>query len=259
MATKKTGRRKWYWGSSLDDFLKQEGIYDDVVAQVEKEAIARQLQQTAKKWKITEKRVAEPTKTRRGQLDKLLNPKDSNITIKTLHERIRINGTRVLTLKELLRPGLRAIFVGCNPSPRSVGIGHYYQGRHGIRFWSRLREFHITGLLPAGCQDIHAFEQGYGFADLVRRPTASARELTRAEMVAGVDGLIARLNRIGDRPIIVFTYAKPWNLARDRLEQMGYCVLKMPAPYAPQNKVRAEMRRIRNVICGDLITPNSIP
>jgi hypothetical protein len=40
-----------HWGSSLDDFLKQEGIYDEVVAQVEKEVIATQLEQAMKKKK----------------------------------------------------------------------------------------------------------------------------------------------------------------------------------------------------------------
>jgi antitoxin HicB len=38
-----------HWGSSLDDFLMEEGIYDEVVATVEKEIIAWQLQQAMKK------------------------------------------------------------------------------------------------------------------------------------------------------------------------------------------------------------------
>src|SRR6266542_1984002 len=52
-----------HWGSSLDSFLKEEGIYDEVVAQVEKEVIAWQLQQAMKKQKITKKRMAELMKT----------------------------------------------------------------------------------------------------------------------------------------------------------------------------------------------------
>src|ERR1022692_3508990 len=54
-----------HWGSSLDDFLKEEGIYDEVVAQVEKEVIAWQLEQAMKKKKITKKRMAELMKTSR--------------------------------------------------------------------------------------------------------------------------------------------------------------------------------------------------
>ena len=87
-------KKKWYWGSSLDDFLKEEGIYDEAVATVEKEIIAWQLQQAMKKKKITKKRMAELMKTSRTQLDKLLNPKDGNVTIKTLHKAAAVVGKR---------------------------------------------------------------------------------------------------------------------------------------------------------------------
>jgi len=53
-------------------------------------------------------------------------------------ETIDLNGQSVETLKELLKPGLRAVFVGINPSPKSVKHGHYYQGKLGKRFWNRL-------------------------------------------------------------------------------------------------------------------------
>jgi len=56
MATKKPARKKSYWGSSLDDFLREESIYDEVVAQVEKEVTAWQLRQA--KQKIIKKRVS---------------------------------------------------------------------------------------------------------------------------------------------------------------------------------------------------------
>ena len=49
-------------------------------------------------------------------------------------EAIEIQGKQIFTLKELLRPGLRAVFVGINPALISVDCGHYYQGRLGKRF-----------------------------------------------------------------------------------------------------------------------------
>ena len=79
-------------GSSLDDFLKEEGIYDEVVVQVDTEVIAWQLEQAMKKKKITKKRMAELMKTSRTQVDKLLNPKDGNVTIKTLHKAAAVVG-----------------------------------------------------------------------------------------------------------------------------------------------------------------------
>jgi len=69
-------------------------------------------------------------------------------------ELIMVNGEPVVTLKELLRPGLRAIFIGFNPSTTSVAAGHYYQGRHGRTLWTRLQKYGVTGLLPKGAEDV---------------------------------------------------------------------------------------------------------
>ena len=46
-------------------------------------------------------------------------------------ETITIEGKKILTLKELLCLGLRAVFIGINPTPDSVQCGHYYQGMLG--------------------------------------------------------------------------------------------------------------------------------
>ncbi len=85
-------KKKWYQGSSLDDFLKEEGIYDEVVAQVEKEVIAWQLGQAMKKKKITKKRMAELMKTSRAQLDRLLDPDNGGATIESLQRAAKIVG-----------------------------------------------------------------------------------------------------------------------------------------------------------------------
>jgi DNA-binding Xre family transcriptional regulator len=87
-------KKKWYKGSSLDDWLKEEGIYDAVVAQAEKETIAWQLQEAMKKKNISKKKMADLMKTSRTQVDKLLNPKDGNVTIKTLHKAAAVVGKR---------------------------------------------------------------------------------------------------------------------------------------------------------------------
>jgi TDG/mug DNA glycosylase family protein len=104
----------------------------------------------------------------------------------------------VETLREMLRPGLRAIFVGLNPSPVSVQARHYYQGHLGRMFWRRLQAYGLTTELPAGREDEAAFEPGYGFADLVRRPTARAGDLARREIRASVPDLIRRIGSTGE-------------------------------------------------------------
>ena len=83
-----------HWGSSVDDWLKEEGIYEEAKATVEKEMIAWQLAQAMKKKKISKIRMAELMKTSRTQVDKLLNPKDGNVTIKTLHKAAAVVGKR---------------------------------------------------------------------------------------------------------------------------------------------------------------------
>ncbi|MBV9247290.1 MAG: hypothetical protein JO366_21040 [Methylobacteriaceae bacterium] len=49
-------------------------------------------------------------------------------------ETIKISGQDVRTLRELLRPGLKAVFVGINPSRVSVDAGHYYQASSVVGF-----------------------------------------------------------------------------------------------------------------------------
>jgi len=87
-------KRNLHWGSSLDNFLKEEGIYEEARAAAEKEVIAWQLSQAMKKKKITKSRMAELMHTSRTQVDKLLNPKDGNVTIKTLHKAAAVVGKR---------------------------------------------------------------------------------------------------------------------------------------------------------------------
>ena len=87
-------KAKWYRGSSLDDWLKEEGWYEEIQAIVEKEAIAKQLAQAMKKKRITKSRMAELMKTSRTQVDKLLNPSDGNVTINTLHKAAAVVGKR---------------------------------------------------------------------------------------------------------------------------------------------------------------------
>ncbi|HXX22197.1 MAG TPA: uracil-DNA glycosylase family protein [Terriglobia bacterium] len=160
-------------------------------------------------------------------------------------ERIIVNSQEITTLKELLRPGLEAVFVGLNPSNGSVKKGHYYQGRLGRRFWQRLRECNIMPALAEGAEDDDAFMHGYGFADLVRRPTGSGKELSKEEKLAAAPNLLARLSKTGDRPAIVFVYREARKFAGPALERMGYRLLAMPAPYATKEEVFHSMKGLR--------------
>ena len=88
-------KRKTHWGSTLDDFLKEEGIYEEAKAQVAKETIAWQIEQAMKKKGLTKKRMAELMETSRTQVDRLLNPRDHNVTLATLEKAAAVVGRQL--------------------------------------------------------------------------------------------------------------------------------------------------------------------
>jgi antitoxin HicB len=77
---KKTG----HVGSSFDDFLKKDGIYEEVAAGAIKRVIARQLDTLMVDQGITKSELARRMKTSRAQLDRLLDPKNESVTLGTL-------------------------------------------------------------------------------------------------------------------------------------------------------------------------------
>lgn len=88
-------KAKKHWGSALDDFLKEEGIYKEDKAQVAKEMIAWQIAGAMKKKGLTKKRMAEPMETNRTQIDRLLNPREHNVTLATLEKAAAIVGRQL--------------------------------------------------------------------------------------------------------------------------------------------------------------------
>ena len=71
-------------GGKLDDFLKQEGIYEEVTARAIKRVIARQLNALMEDQGLTKSELAKRMKTSRAQLDRLLDPANESVTLGTL-------------------------------------------------------------------------------------------------------------------------------------------------------------------------------
>lgn len=101
---------------------------------------------------------------------------------------------------DLLRPGLRLVFCGYNPSLTSGRTGRHY-AHPGNRFWRVLHAAGITQRLYAPEEDEELLDRGIGFTNLCPRPTRRADELTREEIQAGSRGLRAKLERL--RPAAV--------------------------------------------------------
>lgn len=85
---------KKHMGSSLDDFLKQEGIFEEAQAQAIKEVVAWQLAQAMKEKRISKNRMALMLHTSRTQIDRLLDPRN-DIKLGTLQRAAAIVGRRV--------------------------------------------------------------------------------------------------------------------------------------------------------------------
>ena len=85
---------KKHMGSSIDDFLKEEGIFEEAQVQAIKEVVAWQLAEAMKEKNISKNRMAIMLKTSRTQVDRLLNAKD-DVTLSSLQRAAAIVGRRV--------------------------------------------------------------------------------------------------------------------------------------------------------------------
>jgi len=77
-------KKKGRVGSSFDDFLKQDGIYEEVTARAIKRVIARQLDALMQDQGLSKTSLAKRMKTSRAQLDRLLDPDNESVTLGTL-------------------------------------------------------------------------------------------------------------------------------------------------------------------------------
>ncbi|EJU14991.1 hypothetical protein LH128_00942 [Sphingomonas sp. LH128] len=82
-------------GPTLDSFLEQEGVLGEFQARAIKEVIAWQLADAMKERKLSKNRLAMMMHTSRTQVDRVLDPKDGNVTIETLQRAAAVVGRRV--------------------------------------------------------------------------------------------------------------------------------------------------------------------
>lgn len=99
------------------------------------------------------------------------------------------------TIPILLRPNLLCAFIGYNPGIESARKGLHYAHRSN-QFWSMLSQ---SGCVSRPCKTEDGpklmDEYGYGFHDLVLRPTKGINELSSEELTANVprlEGVLAQ-------------------------------------------------------------------
>ena len=79
------------------------------------------------------------------------------------------------TLPDYLRSGLDVVSIGLNPSLPSVRAGYYFANPRN-RFWRALHGSRLVTaeeVMEPGIAAMEALlQQGFGFTDVVKRPTA---------------------------------------------------------------------------------------
>ena len=76
-------KRNKHIGSSLEDFLKEEGVLEETRAVALKETLAWQVQQAMEKGKTSKAEMARRMNTSRAALDRLLDPGNVSVTLQT--------------------------------------------------------------------------------------------------------------------------------------------------------------------------------
>lgn len=142
------------------------------------------------------------------------------------------------TVPDLILPGLKVLFCGINPGLYSAATGHHF-ARPGNRFWPALHAAGFTSRRLHAWEEELLLEDGLGITNLVARATASAAELTRAELRAGRQRLERKVRRYFPRWVAVVgmgayraAFQRPKAVAGrqcDRIVTAGLWVLPNPS------------------------------
>jgi len=98
------------------------------------------------------------------------------------------------TVRDVIAPGLRVLFCGINPGLFTAAVGHHF-ARPGNRFWPALFAAGFTDRLLSPFAERDLLASGYGITNVVMRATATADQLSRAEMREGGKCLAAKVRR----------------------------------------------------------------
>ena len=82
-------------GSSFDDFLEEEGLLAEVSAIALKRVLAWQISQQMEERGLSKSEMAEAMQTSRSSLDRLLDPDNISITLKTMDRAAAVLGKRL--------------------------------------------------------------------------------------------------------------------------------------------------------------------
>lgn len=88
-------RKNPHIGGRFEDWLKEEGIYEETTNALIKKVVAWQLEQAMKQQNLTRTEIARRMSTSRVQLNRLLDPENDSVTLGTLSRAASAIGRRL--------------------------------------------------------------------------------------------------------------------------------------------------------------------
>jgi len=82
-------------GTSFEDFLKEEGAFEETTTQAVKRILAWQVSEAMKKNGISKVEMAKRMQTSRSQLDRFLDPNNDKVLLETVQRAASAIGKRV--------------------------------------------------------------------------------------------------------------------------------------------------------------------
>jgi antitoxin HicB len=97
--------KKKHIGSSFDDFLKEERVFEQTKTLAVKRVLAWQIAELMRKNSITKLEMAKRMRTSRSQLDRFLDPDNDKVLLETVQRAASAVGKRVsMTLEDMPEP-----------------------------------------------------------------------------------------------------------------------------------------------------------
>jgi len=82
-------------GSSFDDWLREEGLYEQTTAVAIKRVLARQIIREMTDQQLSKSEMAKRMQTSRAALDRLLDPENDAVTLNTLFKAATAVGRQI--------------------------------------------------------------------------------------------------------------------------------------------------------------------
>ena len=95
---------KKHVGSSFEDFLKEDGTYEEVTTQAIKRVLAWQIAEIMKAQGISKLEMARRMHTSRSQLDRFLDPDNDKVLLETVQRAASAIGKRIFISLEDAEP-----------------------------------------------------------------------------------------------------------------------------------------------------------